>query len=100
MSARRVIYTQDAAEQLIESHAAALDRRAVIAASAEAQRRLAANPRSAVDVLPEGLFAINVDPLRVTFEVHDPQRTVKIVAVRLLPGRAGWHRPGGTRGPA
>ena len=100
MNARRVIYTEEAAGQLVASHAAASDRRAVISASLEAQRRLSADPRSAVDVLPEGLFAVNVKPLRVTFEVHDAERAVKIVAVRLLPGHAGWTRPGGASGSA
>ena len=100
MNARRVIYTEEAAGQLIASHAAAIDRHAVIAASEETQRRLSADPPSAVDVLPEGLFALNVKPLRVTFEVHEAERTVKIVAVRLLPGHAGWSRPGGASGPS
>ena len=94
MNERRVIDTQDGLTQLVECHAAALDPRAAVRAAGEVRGRLANGVPPEADALSEGLFALDLDPLRVIFESDDAVHLVKVVAVGLLPGRAGWTRPG------
>ena len=94
MSRFEVIYDVEALAQLVDCHEVAAVPKAVVSASALVQYRLASDPRSAVDVLREGLYAVEEGPLRVTFEVREAARTVQIVAVRLRPGHVGWTRPG------
>ena len=95
MSRFEVIYDEEALAQLVDCHEVAAVPKAVVSASAPVQYRLASDPRSGgLDVLREGLYAVEEGPLRVTFEVREAARTVQIVAVRLHPGHVGWTRPG------
>ena len=60
------------------------NRRAVTAAQARIDRLLAADPLRNGIPLSEGLFFIEVHPLRVVFEVDDTNKTVRVVSVGEL----------------
>ncbi len=92
-------YTEESLGQLVAAHAAAADRGAVVAASLEVDGRLSHSPKRSVDVLADGLLAVTAGPLRVYFVVHETDRVVRVEGVKLLPGHAGWSRPGGASGP-
>jgi mRNA-degrading endonuclease RelE of RelBE toxin-antitoxin system len=62
-----------------------LRRRDVTAAADRIERALAVDPRRHGRPVAEGLFAIHVPPLRVTYEILDAERMVMIVAVRWRP---------------
>jgi hypothetical protein len=63
----------------------ATDRQAVTAAQATIDRVLAANPLGSGYPVSEGLYAIEVPPLRAQYEVLPNDRVVKVVSVRRLP---------------
>lgn len=60
------------------------NRSAVNAAQAEIDRVLAANPLANTTHLSEGLYAIEVYPLRALFEVFSAERYVRVVSVGEL----------------
>jgi predicted RNase H-like nuclease len=80
-----VDWSVDAQSTLTAIWLQAPDRSAVTAASAEIDRRLAANPLGNGTVVSEGLYAIEVHPLRALFEVSDTDRIVRVVSVNRLP---------------
>ena len=45
-------------------------------------------------MLREGLLAVDRGPLRVVFDVREGERKVHLDSINLLPGHAGWTRPG------
>ena len=98
MNDRRVVYTQDALTQLIQCHTAAPDPGAAVRSATRIRERLAGGVPPDAGAWPEGLFALDLDPLRVFFEVPESTHAVRVAAVGLLPGRAGRTRPG-TFGP-
>ena len=57
------------------------DKAAVTEALAEIERLLARDPIGYSEALPEGLFVIEVDPLRVLFEFSEAAKHVKVVSV-------------------
>jgi plasmid stabilization system protein ParE len=61
-----------------------VNRRAVTAAQARIDRLLVANPPGNSTPLSEGLYVIEVHPLRAVFEVDDTDKTVKVVSVSEL----------------
>jgi hypothetical protein len=63
----------------------AADRGAVTAAQARIDALLAANPLGYGFPLSEGLYAIEVHPLRAAFEMDNPNHRVKVVSVNRLP---------------
>lgn len=63
----------------------AAHQRAITAAQARIDRSLAADPLRFGTVLSEGLYVINVHPLRAAYEVEDVNRRVKVVSVSWLP---------------
>ncbi|HXG09569.1 MAG TPA: hypothetical protein VNK04_07250 [Gemmataceae bacterium] len=62
----------------------ASDRQAVTVAQATIDRVLASNPVGNGTPVGEGLYAFEVPPLRVLFEVCDPIRSVRVVSVGEL----------------
>ena len=100
MAEPRVIYTEDGAAAPQMSAGLAADPAAVVAASVRAERRLRRRPIRGVDLHGEGLFTVDESPLRLTFTLRDADRTAVVETVRLLPGHAGWTRPGGAGGTA
>ena len=62
----------------------AANRRAVTAAQARIDRLLAADPLRNGTPLAEGLYVIDVHPLRAVFEVADTHKRVKVVSVSEL----------------
>ena len=72
---------------------------AVTAAVDGVEVSLSQRPYEWVQVLREGLLALSRGPIRVVFEVREAERTVHLRSINLLPGHAGWNRPGGASGP-
>jgi hypothetical protein len=62
----------------------AANRQAVTAAQDQIDRLLAANPLGNSKPVSEGLYAINVHPLRAVFEVDDSTKFVMVVSVGEL----------------
>lgn len=60
------------------------NRQAVTAAQDRIDRLLAANPLGNSKPVSEGLYAINVHPLRAVFEVNDSTKSVMVVSVGEL----------------
>ncbi len=61
------------------------NRRAVTAAQARIDQLLTVDPLGNGIPVSEGLYAIEVHPLRALFEVIDTDKSVKVVAVGELP---------------
>jgi hypothetical protein len=61
------------------------DRQAVTAAQARIDQLLAADPFGRSTPVSEGLYAIEVRPLRAQFEVSEDDRVVTVVSVREVP---------------
>jgi hypothetical protein len=60
-------------------------RQAITAAQARMDRLLAVDPLQNGNPLSEGLYAIDVHPLRAVYEVSDAGRLVSVVSVNWLP---------------
>jgi hypothetical protein len=82
-------YAVDWADDPISALAAiwvvAADRGTVRDAQAAIDRLLAADPAGNGTPVREGLYAIEVPPLRALFEFSVEQRSVKVVFLRRLP---------------
>lgn len=63
----------------------ATNRRAVTAAQARMDRLLATDPLRNGTPLSEGLYVLEVHPLRAVYEIDDTHKTVKVVSVGELP---------------
>jgi hypothetical protein len=61
------------------------NRRAVTAPQARIDRLLAADPQRNSKPLSEGLYVIDVHPLRAVFELDDANKSVKVVSVGEVP---------------
>ena len=61
------------------------DKMAVTRAQAAIDRLLAVDPIKNRTPLSEGIYAIEVHPLRVLYEINLADRSVDVVAVKLLP---------------
>ena len=79
-----VDWTDDALSMLAAVWVWSPDRKAVTAAQAEIDRLLADDPTGHSQPVSEGLFAIDVEPLRVQFE-KVPPRTIRVVSVSHRP---------------
>jgi hypothetical protein len=64
--------------------APATKRQAITSASAAIDRLLAADPLRYARAVSEGLYGINVSPLRALFEVSDDDQVVRVVSVYEL----------------
>lgn len=60
------------------------NRQAVTAAQARMDRLLAADPLGYGAPLSEGLYVLEVHPLRAVYEIDDTDKTVKVVSVSEL----------------
>jgi hypothetical protein len=60
------------------------NRQAVTAAQDQIDRLLAANPLGNSKPVSEGLYAINVHPLRAVFEVDDSTESIMVVSIAEL----------------
>jgi hypothetical protein len=58
---------------------------AVTMAQHRIDRTLRTDPLTNADAGPEGLYHLDVPPLRATFEVVDDDRLVRVLRVQLLP---------------
>ena len=99
MNRYRIVYEQEAAAGLMLVYQRAADAAAVTAALDAVEATLASRPREMVQVLREGLLAVERGPIRVVYEVRERERTVHLGSINLLHGHAGWSRPGGASGP-
>lgn len=79
-----VNWTRRARTHLAALWLQALDRRAVTAAQAQVDRLLAFDPLGNGVPVSEGLYAIDVCPLRALFKISDADRRVTVVSVSLL----------------
>jgi hypothetical protein len=61
------------------------DRQSITAAQAQIDRLLESGPLRNGSPLSEGLYAINVRPLRAIYEISATDRTVTVVAGRWSP---------------
>ncbi len=80
----RVDWTDEALDHLAAAWAQAPDRQAVTDAQSTIDKLLARNPLGQGAVRSEGLYVIEVRPLRTLFEVSDADRIVTVVSVNLL----------------
>jgi hypothetical protein len=80
-----VDWTDDALSAVAAAWVQSPDRAAVTAAEGRVDRLLAADPHGNGTVLSEGLYVIEVAPLRVLFEIDDSQALVTVTSVGLLP---------------
>jgi hypothetical protein len=80
-----VVWARAALAQLAACYNAAPIPNAVTAAQHRIDQMLNADPLLNADPEPEGLYSLNVPPLRVLFEVSDADCLVRVVAVKLLP---------------
>lgn len=80
-----VDWTEDALTALATIWLGSAHRQAITAAQASLDRQLASHPYAGSRVVSEGLYSLDVPPLRALFEVNDAQHVVTIVAVRELP---------------
>jgi mRNA-degrading endonuclease RelE of RelBE toxin-antitoxin system len=78
-----VDWSDDAIATLAQIWLQAPDRVAITAAAATIDRLLAASPRANGTPVSEGLYAIEVSPLRVQFEISEENRVVTAVYVGL-----------------
>ena len=74
-----------ALEMLAAAWTSARDQAAVTAAADALDRHLAADPLAHGTALSEGLYAIEVPPLRALFELDVAASLVTVVSVSLLP---------------
>lgn len=79
-----VSWTDDAAASLTSLWLLSPDRSAITAAQAAIDVRLANNPQAAVRPLHEGLYVIQVSPLRALVEIVPEDHHVIVVGVRKL----------------
>ena len=80
-----VAWDTNAISMLAAIWTAAINQTAVTAAADAIDRRLAANPFIHGNPVCEGLYAIEVSPLRVLFEANTVARSVIVVSVNWLP---------------
>ena len=79
-----VFWEPDALSALAAIWLQASDRQGVTAAQAGIDKLLAVDPAGNGIDLSEGLFAVEVPPLRAQFEVSDSARIVRVVSVGWL----------------
>ena len=80
-----VIWDDEQLDQLAACYNAASDPNAVSAAQHRIDQLLRTSPLMNADPESEGLFSLQVPPLRVIFEVVDADRLVRVVAAKLIP---------------
>jgi hypothetical protein len=80
-----VDWSPDAQSTLATIWIQSSNRQAVTAAQARIDRLLAANPLGNSTPVSEGLYAIEIHPLRALFEVSDAEHLVNVVSVGELP---------------
>ena len=80
-----VIWESEVLDELARIWIDATDRHAAAIASDAIDVELSVNPFEKGAHLKEGLLALSVSPLRVVFEIHPEDRTVKVVKVKTLP---------------
>jgi hypothetical protein len=80
-----VDWTDDAITALTVIRTLSTDRAAVTAAQTTIDQRLASSPLGFGFVVSEGLYAIEVHPLRAQLEISDTTHVVTVVSVGELP---------------
>jgi hypothetical protein len=81
----RLSWTRNAKSALARAWLQAVDRNAVAAAQISIDRLLGSDPLRHRIAVREGLYAIEVHPLRALFEIDSTRRRVRVVGVGLLP---------------
>jgi hypothetical protein len=79
-----VHWDDDANDGLAAAWTSTSDRMAVTTASAKIDRLLAADPLGHGTHVAEGLYALEVDPLRVYYEVDEPNHVVGVVSAGII----------------
>jgi hypothetical protein len=79
-----VIWHRDVQEALAELWLSAAEPAAVTSAGDLIDHMLASDPLAGAQEVSEGLFRLDVPPLRVYFEVSEADRVVRVARVRLL----------------
>jgi hypothetical protein len=80
-----VSWSADSLSDLATIWIQASDRTAVTTAQSRIDALLSTNPRQHADARSEGIFSLDVPPLRAIFEMDDAVGEVDIVAIALLP---------------
>ena len=84
MAAYRVVWARKALRDLAAIWLAAPDKHAVTQAQATADRWLASDPYRNGQLLAEGLWAVTVVPLRLSFEIDDTRSRVNVTDVNRV----------------
>ena len=82
MSRYRVQYLQQAADDLALVWHDAQDRGVVTRASYEAEQELSSDPLRFAEHLSEGLYRLEVPPLRLYFTVRDEDHTIEVCNIK------------------
>jgi hypothetical protein len=80
-----VVWERVAQMQLAACYNAAAVPNAVAAAQHRIDQLLRVSPLLNADILSEGLYSLDVLPLRILFEVNDDDCLVRVAGVSLLP---------------
>jgi hypothetical protein len=80
----RVVWRSKARRDLAAVWILSPDKTAVTQAQATADRWLAADPQRYGHALAEGLWALTVPPLRISFEIDDARSLVIVTDVNLI----------------
>ena len=81
-----VVYLSDAEAELASIWSETDDRSRVRRAADEAERVLAIAPETRSVFLGEGLWRLQIDPLRFYFAIRDADRIVEVSNVNLVKG--------------
>lgn len=79
-----VVWHQEALDQLANTWTRSIDRRGITRASNTIDSVLAQDAHLKGDLILHGLRDITVSPLRVLFEVSEPDRIARILRVGLI----------------
>jgi hypothetical protein len=81
-----VVYLADAEAELASIWNEKDDRSRVRLAADQAEQLLAANPETRSDFLSEGLWRLQIEPLRFFFSIREADRIVEVSNVFLIEG--------------
>ena len=85
MSRYTVVWSQQAIDNLAQLWVEGTDRNEIAEAGNAIDRELAVDPANKGIAVRECLRSLSVPPLRVLFEVEEPDRLVKVVTIRRQP---------------
>jgi hypothetical protein len=81
-------WLHDARDELADLWLNAADRKAVTQAAYDAERELAQSPTARAQFIAEGLWRLDVPPIRIYFSLREADHIVEVVSVKPCPDDA------------